>query len=145
MKTQRFINDAQASKAVRFIYLVTPKEMDNLDERNNCLKKFETIIKESNASSDPNNYGIFRPNNLDVSKDSLYINKKLVATSKENYYIKIRSKYPTAASDFYAYEVIDFYNHEDKLVVSIDLTLVINSEFFKMLVKSIFIDKTKAE
>ncbi|WP_423363631.1 hypothetical protein [Mycoplasma sp. P36-A1] len=145
IKTQRAIKEIDDQKGVIFSYLIIKdKSMNDIDVRNAYLKKFEAQILNSNPHSDNTKYGDFLPNKLVLTKDSLYINKTLVATIKESDYVEIRTKFKRASEDYYTYDIIDFYDKNSRLIISIDLALVINSEFFKSMVKSIFYIDNKA-
>lgn len=139
IKTQRAIKEIDDHKGVRFTYLIIKDEsMNSIDVRNTYLKRFESEIINANPNKQYSGYGDFVPNSLTITRDSLYINKVLVATIKENDFIKIRSKFNKAVNEFYSYDIVDFYNKKGKLILSIDLALVINSEFFKSMLRSVF-------
>jgi len=143
LKTQRAIPEIDENKGVRFTYLIVKDtSMNSVDTRNEYLKTFEQQLLDSNESTDNTHYGNFTPNKLIVTKDALFVNKTMVATNKENNYVNFRSKFNAAKDDFYFYEVADFYNSNHEIICSIDLALVINSDFFKMLIQSVFATET---
>lgn len=133
IKTQRALNQLSSSQGVRFRYLALNSE-DNptTDDYNNTLRKLEETFKNYT-----NTYGDFNLDRLVITNDSLYHNKYRIASINDSDYIKIRSLHNNN-DNYCVSDVIDFYNHKDELIISIDLTLVINADLFKSLCLSVF-------
>ncbi|MDL2211296.1 hypothetical protein LJB88_00250 [Erysipelotrichaceae bacterium OttesenSCG-928-M19] len=133
IKSQRAVGKMTSSQGVRFRYLSLGKDKEyTIDDYNAALKKFEATFKDYN-----NTYGDFEIDRLVITNDSLYHNKYRVASINDGDYIKVRMAHD-ANDKYYISEYIDFYNNHNDLVLTIDLTLVVNAELFKTLCLSVF-------
>jgi len=74
---------------------------------------------------------------LVITNDSLYLNKNRVANINEGDYAVARSLH-NYNEQYHTSDIIDIFNKNDDLILSVDLTLVINSELFKSLSLSVF-------
>lgn len=134
IKSQRAIKQMSSSQGVRFRQLSLAEDKTK-DDYNEMLKKLEKTFTQYS-----NTYGDFDLTRLVVTNDSLYVNKDRTVTINEGDYIKVKSLH-NHNDNYYTSEEIEFYNREDKLILTIDLTLVINAELFKTLCLSVFTTK----
>ncbi|MDF9867749.1 hypothetical protein OKW22_001327 [Bacilli bacterium PM5-3] len=132
IKSQRALAKMNSSQGVRFRYLSINNEKNSKEDYNNKLIEFEKTFKDYN-----NTYGGFDVERLVVTSDALYVNKHREATINDSDYVLLRKNHNNNETYFIS-DYLDFYNKNDELIISIDLTLVVNSELFKELCLSVF-------
>lgn len=131
IKTERALSEMTSEQGIRFRYLGINKS-EGKEEINNHLVEFEKTFKNYT-----NAYGEFELNRLVITNDSIYLNKEKIASINNGDYAKERElqnyniKYLNSS-------VIDIFDKNDKIITSIDLTLVINAQLFKSLCLSVF-------
>jgi len=133
IKSQRAIVEMNSSQGIRFRYLSLGHDKEyTQDDYNEKLREFEATFKNYN-----NTYGGFSMDRLVITNDSLYLNKNRVANINEGDYAVARSLH-NYNEQYHTSDIIDIFNKNDDLILSVDLTLVINSELFKSLSLSVF-------
>jgi adenylate cyclase len=60
----------------------------------------------------------------------------MIVNVKDGAYLKVREA--DTNSNYYQSDILDFYNIDDELVKTIDLTYVVNAQLLKTLAKAIF-------
>ncbi|MDR1781869.1 MAG: hypothetical protein LBR40_02605 [Bacilli bacterium] len=131
LKLNRSIKEIDDTQGVRFAYLSLKDEKD-VDHQ---LKNFEKTITQYG-----NTYGSFENERVVVTIDSIYYNKKNMASTLKKDYIRIK-KHEGNHAQYHQNDIIEFYNSNDELIKAFDTTLMINGLYFKLLVKTIFEEK----
>lgn len=134
IKTQRALKEMSNTKGIRFRYLTIELGKEaNIDERNAALKDFEKLFKGYS-----NTYGSFQLDRLVLTNDSFLHNKERIASKNNGDYIRVVPVYSGINTDFLKSDFIEFYNAQDELKTTIDLTQVVNGELFKSICLAVF-------
>lgn len=137
LKLNRSIKEIDETQGVRFIYLsLAEAEQDDLLAVDKELKNFEKTITHYG-----NTYGAFESERVVVTSDSVYYNKKNLASTLHRDYIRIKRHDSANSEDYHHNDIIEFYNHHDELIKRFDTTLMINGLYFKLLICTIFEEK----
>jgi hypothetical protein len=128
IKLNRSIKEIDDTQGVRFIYLSVNDDQDINSELQNFEKTFTQY---------GNTYGAFESNRVVLTNDSIYYNKKCLASINNKDYIKLR-KHDIIEDKYYHSDIVDIYNNNDDLIMSLDLTLMMNALYFKLLLLTIF-------
>ena len=132
LKSKRALAQMSSDQGVRFRYLTLGEGEHSQEDYNKQLVEYEKTFKDYN-----NTYGGFDLDRLVVTTDALYFNKHREASVKKGDYAIIRNDNKDN-DQYYASSIVDFYNKEAELLISIDLSLVVNAKLFEELAKAIF-------
>ncbi|MEG0364242.1 MAG: hypothetical protein RR577_01305, partial [Erysipelotrichales bacterium] len=84
-----------------------------------------------------NTYGGMDVERLVITSQGLYYNKEEVV-NKDEHFIKVRDVLGGVNESYLKSQYVDFFDRNNEVVLSIDLTLVVNSELFKTLALAVF-------